>query len=220
MNYPTPARLRAPWDWAGSASPRSGPRPRPQKPREQAARSRPRVTPRASSAPGRWGSQPRPSGRRRWPRPHPLLEPPGRARHCGSCGPRGPAERNAASAPAGNWFGSGSGSGGVGRAAAGRWLRGVGRGRPSVRALGRRRRPGPSGRPRRPRARAQVSGFSGGCGAGRRRNGTDLREGEEVGAGRLQARGPHARRRGRGGCSAPRISARTRGPRRPALATC
>lgn len=113
----------------------------------------PRVAQRARGAEPRRGSGSQPPAAPAPPRPAPLASPPaGRARHCGSCGPRGSAERSAASASAGHLLASGSGSDDVGRAAAGRWLSDAGRGRPRVRALGRQRRPGPSSHPRRPRA--------------------------------------------------------------------
>lgn len=126
-----------------------------------------------------------------WPRP--LPGPARRARHCGNCGSSGPAERGAARRrhPRRHRRGPGSGSLGVGRAAAGRWPHGSGRGRPSVRALGRRRGPGPGDCPP-PPARP---------GAGKRRL-WGLRGGRA-------ARPGGARERGRGGGRA------AAGPRSP-----
>lgn len=202
-----PPRLRAPWGRVGSASPRSGPRPRAPKPREAGvAVEAPGDAAPVGGAAGRRGSRPRPAGRLAPAPPAPL---PRAARPRAALwelwSPRSAARRrHRRGEPARLRLRL-------------RRLRGAGRGRPGVRALGRRRRPGPSGRPLRPRARAQVSGGLPGLRGWRAaRPGRSLRDGEEAaGARRLQAHGPHSRRCGFRGCSAPRILAPRRGPPPP-----
>lgn len=202
-------RLRAPWGRVGSASPRSGPWPRPPKPREAGfAVGAPGDPTPVGGAAGRRGSRPRPAGRLAPAPPAPL---PRAARLRAALwelwSPRSAARRRHRR---GDRLGSGSGSssgGSVARAG------GVQASAPSGGGVA----PAPAAAPSAPHARAQVSGGLPGLRGWRAaRLGRSLRDGEEAaGAGRLQAHGPHARRCGFRRCSAPRILAPRRGPPPP-----